>query len=125
MLARIYKPAKTAMQQGEARTKEWVIQFAPASPREIDPLMGWTSSADMRAQVTLEFDTKEEAIAFAEREGLPYKVFEPEPRRMIRKILRRQLQVRPHRPLDALTDPTVAAVTYSSPRRSRSLGRTT
>jgi hypothetical protein len=85
MLARIYKPAKTAMQQGEARTKEWVIQFAPASPREIDPLMGWTSSADMRAQVTLEFDTKEEAIGFAEREGLPYKVFEPEPRRMIRK----------------------------------------
>jgi hypothetical protein len=85
MLARIYKPAKTAMQQGEARTKEWVIQFAPASPREIDPLMGWTSSADMRAQVTLEFDTKEEAIAYAEREGIPYKVFEPEPRRQIRK----------------------------------------
>jgi hypothetical protein len=85
MLARIYKPAKTAMQQGEARTKEWVIQFAPASPREIDPLMGWTSSADMRAQVQLEFDTKEEAIAYAEREGLPFRVFEPELRRTIRR----------------------------------------
>jgi hypothetical protein len=85
MIARIYKPARTAMQSGEARTKEWVLEFAPASPREIDPLMGWTSSRDMKAEVELAFDTKEVAIAYAEREGLAYQVFEPLPRRQIRK----------------------------------------
>jgi hypothetical protein len=85
MIARIYKPARTAMQSGEARTKEWVLEFAPASPREIDPLMVWTSSRDMKAGVELAFDTKEEAIAYAEREGLAYQVFEPLPRRQIRK----------------------------------------
>ncbi len=85
MIARIYKPARTAMQSGEARTKEWVLEFAPASPRKIDPLMGWTSSRDMKAEVELAFDTKEEAIAYAEREGLAYQVFDPLPRRQIRK----------------------------------------
>jgi len=85
MLARIFKPAKTAMQSGEARTKEWVLEFAPASPRELDPLMGWTSSRDMRQQVQLSFDTKEEAVAYAEREGLPYRLYEPKPRRIIRR----------------------------------------
>ncbi len=85
MIARIFKPAKTAMQSGEARTKEWVLEFAPASPREVDPLMGWTSTRDMRAEVQLEFDTQEEAIAYAQREGLAFRVFEPEPRRQIRK----------------------------------------
>jgi hypothetical protein len=85
MIARIYKPARTAMQSGEARTKDWVLAFVPASPRELDPLMGWTSSSDMRQEVKLSFDTKEEAIAYAEREGLAYRVFEPKPRRMVRK----------------------------------------
>jgi hypothetical protein len=85
MLARIFKPAKTAMQSGAARTKEWVLEFAPASPRALDPLMGWTSSRDTRQQVQLSFATKEEAVAYAEREGLPYRVYEPEPRRVTRR----------------------------------------
>ncbi len=85
MVARIYKPAKTAMQSGEGRTKEWVLEFAPASPREIEPLMGWTGKRDMKAGVELAFDTKEEAIAYATREGIPHHVIEPQPRRMIRK----------------------------------------
>ena len=69
MAARIYKPARTAMQSGPARTKEWVLEYDPAAPREIDPLMGWTSSRDMLSQVQLNFATKEEAIAYAERNG--------------------------------------------------------
>ncbi len=73
------------MQSGEARTKEWVLEFAPASPREIEPLMGWTGTRDMGAEVQLSFDTKEEAVAYAEREGIAYEVFEPSPRKMIRK----------------------------------------
>ena len=77
MAVRIYKPAKTAMQSGSARTKEWVVENEPAAPRQIDPLMGWTSSVDTGAQVRLEFATKEEAIAYCERKGIPYQVIEP------------------------------------------------
>ncbi len=85
MTARIYKPAKTAMQSGQARTKTWVLEHEQAVPRKIDPLMGWTSSADTRTQVRLSFDTKEEAIAYAERNGIPYRLEEPKPRGLIRK----------------------------------------
>jgi len=74
MIARIYKPAKTAMQSGKAKTHEWALDFEPEQPRTIEPLMGWTSSADMRQQVHLRFDTKEEAIAYCERHGIPYQV---------------------------------------------------
>ena len=85
MLARIYKPAKTAMQSGTAKTKEWVLEYVPESPREIEPLMGWTSSRDMRSQVRVSFPTKEEAIAYAERNGIPYRVREPRPRQQTHK----------------------------------------
>jgi hypothetical protein len=75
--ARIYKPAKTAMQSGTAKTKEWVLDFEPEHAREIEPLMGWTSSADMRQQIRLRFDTAEEAIAYCERHGIAHQVFAP------------------------------------------------
>jgi len=77
MVARIYKPSKTAMQSGTARTKQWVLEYAPAVPREVEPLMGWTSSRDMLQQVKLKFATKDDAIAYAERNGIEYRVFEP------------------------------------------------
>ena len=77
MPARIYKPSKASNQSGLARTKNWVLVFEQDKPREIEPLMGWTSSGDTRQQVTLSFETKEEAIAYAEREGIPYRVEEP------------------------------------------------
>ena len=76
--ARIYKPAKTAMQSGLALTKQWLLKFDRVEPREIEPLMGWTSSGDTRQQVQLWFDSKEEAIAYATREGIAYRVEEPQ-----------------------------------------------
>jgi hypothetical protein len=79
MQVRIYKPAKTAMQSGLRNTKEWVIEAEP-SRKEIDPLMGWTSSRDTMNQVVLRFDTKEEAIAYAQKEGWMYTVQEPKMR---------------------------------------------
>jgi hypothetical protein len=85
MVARIYKPARTAMQSGPARTKEWVLEYENAKPREIDPLMGWTSSRETRSQVRLEFATREEAIAYAERNGIAYRLNEPPPRKIQRK----------------------------------------
>lgn len=85
MTARIFKPAKTAMQSGLARTKEWLLEHEPQSARDIDPLMGWTSSRDMTQQVKLSFETKEEAIAYAERHGIAYILEEPQPRKAVRK----------------------------------------
>ena len=81
MPARIYQPAKTAMQSGRAGTRKWVLEFEPQAPKELDPLMGWTSSADTGQQVRLHFGTKEEAIAYAERQGFDYTVQAPRVRK--------------------------------------------
>jgi hypothetical protein len=77
MAARIYKPAETAMQQGKAGARDWVLDYAPQAPRAIEPLMGWTSSTDTRAQIRMRFATLEEAVAYATRQGLPFRIEEP------------------------------------------------
>src|ERR1700740_3157651 len=77
MRARIYKPARNAMQSGKARTHCWLLEYEPETPTEPDPLMGWPSSRDMRKQIQLEFQSQDEAVAYAERNGVPYLVFEP------------------------------------------------
>ena len=77
MTARIYSPAKTAMQSGKAKTGRWLLEYDPEQPRRIDPLMGYTSSGDMKSQIRLWFDDKEQAVAYAEREGIAYRVEEP------------------------------------------------
>ena len=79
MVARIYRPAKTAMQSGTAKAKDWVLEYEPEQPREIEPLMGWTSSGDMRQEVHLRFETRDEAIAYCERQGIAYQVFDAKP----------------------------------------------
>lgn len=72
MTARIFRPAPNAMQSGRGKSKDWVLVFEQATAREIEPLMGYTSSADTRQQVRLTFDTLEEAEAYARRNGLAY-----------------------------------------------------
>jgi hypothetical protein len=76
MLARIFKPAKSAMQQGDA-PREWVLEFEPELPLQLEPLMGWTSSEETRRQVRLRFPTLEEAVAYATRQGIPFRIEEP------------------------------------------------
>jgi hypothetical protein len=78
MTARIFKPAKNAMQSGTARTKLWVLEYEPEKPRQVEPLMGWTSSGDMKQQIRLHFDSKDEAIAYCVRRGIPFQVMEPQ-----------------------------------------------
>jgi hypothetical protein len=78
MVARIFRPAKTAMQSGTAKTQDWVLAYEPEAPRVVEPLMGYTSSSDMKQQLTLRFATKDEAIAYAERNGIAYQVSETE-----------------------------------------------
>lgn len=81
MRARIYRPARNAMQSGMAKTNDWVLEFSPAQARKIDPLMGWTSSGDMDAQVRLRFEDRAAAEDYAQAHGLDYIVIEPKTRR--------------------------------------------
>jgi hypothetical protein len=74
MAARIFRPAPNAMQSGRGNSKQWVLEFEPSSPLEIEPLMGYTASSDTRRQVRLTFDTLEQAEAYAQRNGIPYTV---------------------------------------------------
>lgn len=74
MTARIYRPAPNAMQSGKGKSKSWVLVHEPASAREIEPLMGYTSSSDTQTQVRLSFATLEEAETYARANGIPYSV---------------------------------------------------
>ena len=79
MSARIYRPAKTAMQSGRAKTQRWLLEFDAAERSMVEPLMGWVSSGNTLAQVKLWFETKEEAQAYATRNGIACRIEEPSP----------------------------------------------
>ena len=78
MTARISRPAKTATQSGPASARVWLLEYIPESAREVEPLMGWTSSGETLAQVRLWFATQEEAVAYAARNGIACRL-EPPP----------------------------------------------
>ncbi|MEO0383296.1 MAG: ETC complex I subunit [Pseudomonadota bacterium] len=80
MVARIFRPTKTAMQSGLGKTKGWVLEYGRSQPRSVEPLMGWTSSSDMHAQISLKFDTKDDAMAYCTRNGIAFRVEEPNER---------------------------------------------
>jgi hypothetical protein len=80
MRARIYRPARNAMQSGTAKSRDWVLDFLPSEARVTDPLMGWTGSADTQTQVRLRFATQAEAEAYAKAHGIDALVIQPKPR---------------------------------------------
>lgn len=80
MVARIYQPTKNAMQSGRANTRRWILEFEPEERRELDPLMGWTGSGDMRSQLRMKFPSEDAAVAFAKRNNMPYTVIRPHAR---------------------------------------------
>jgi hypothetical protein len=85
MLARIYQPPKNAMQSGKANTRQWMLEFEPASARWPDPLMGWTQTTDLNGQVKIAFDTREEAVAYAGKYGIAFQIDDPKPAKRIIK----------------------------------------
>ncbi|WP_439272600.1 ETC complex I subunit [Pseudochrobactrum sp. HB0163] len=85
MVARIYRPTKTAMQSGKAKTETWVLEYEPEVARKIEPLMGYTSSRDMKSQIRINFENLEDALAYVQKYGIPYRVQEPKEARR-RKI---------------------------------------
>ena len=85
MLARIFRPAKNAMQSGKANTHAWVLAFEPGAPRVPDRLMGWTQTSDTDGQIRLTFETLQEAVAYADRYGIAFEVSqEPEKKKAIK-----------------------------------------
>ena len=82
MPARIYQPPRNAMQSGRAKTHDWVLEFVSATPKRADALMGWIGGGDTQAQVKLTFASKEEAVAYADRNGLRYDLELPRERRV-------------------------------------------
>ncbi|WP_114391560.1 ETC complex I subunit [Oleisolibacter albus] len=85
MKVRIFQPSKTTMQSGRANTGGWVLEYEIATPRRAEPLMGWIASGDTLNQVKLRFDSKDEALAFAEKKGWQADVIEPHVRRVVPK----------------------------------------
>jgi len=74
--AKIYIPAKTAMQSGRGKTKKWILRFETRHGA-VNPVMGWESSDDTMSEVVLEFSTKNKAIEYAKNNNIRYEVAEP------------------------------------------------
>ena len=85
MLARIFRPSKTAMQSGHAKATAWVLEFEPTDARRQDPLMGWTQTADTEGQVRLSFETRDEAVRYADQHGIAFQLIDPKPAKRIIK----------------------------------------
>jgi hypothetical protein len=82
MAVRIYQPSKTAMQSGRSKTRVWVLEHEPVTARRPEPLMGWVAAGDTKNQIRLQFDSRQEAVDYAKRNGLQYVVQEPHARQM-------------------------------------------
>ena len=82
--AKIYKPAKTAMQSGKRNTKNWLLEFDTLNTG-INPLMGWESSSDTYTELKLEFSSKELAISYAKKKKIDFELIEPRVRKTVKK----------------------------------------
>ena len=82
--AKIFKPAKTAMQSGMRNTKNWLLEFDTLNTG-INPLMGWETSKDTMSEVKLQFSTKEQAINYAKKNNIIYYIVEPKEHKIIKK----------------------------------------
>ncbi len=83
MRVKIYKPTKTAMQSGRAKTRAWVLESVPTHRKAPEAIMGWVSSKDTLSQIRLTFDSAEQAMAYAQEKGWEFTVL-PEKTRTIR-----------------------------------------
>ena len=82
--AKIYIPAKSAMQSGRGKNKNWIVKFETKDP-SINPLMDWESSTDTMSEVKLEFPSKEKAIEYAKKNNIDFEIIEPKIKKYIIK----------------------------------------
>ncbi len=83
MFVSICQQSRTATQSGRAASGSWILEFLESSGKTLDPLMGWTGSSDTQIQVKLKFDSKEDAISFAEKKGYEYYIIETKERKSV------------------------------------------
>ena len=81
MYVTIFKSSKTAMQSGNAKSKSWILEFLDHDKKDIEPLMGWTSSSNTMSQLNLTFKTKEDAISYCKKKGYIFNVIETKKRK--------------------------------------------
>ena len=74
--AKIYRPTKTAMQSGIAKTKHWVLEYI-VEKTGVNPLMGWESSKTTLSELKLKFSNKDDAIKYAKKNKIHYEIIEP------------------------------------------------
>ncbi len=82
--AKIYKPAKTAMQSGLKKFDKWILEFITNDPT-INPLMGWESSNDTMSELKMEFQTKDLALEYARKNKIEFELIEPQNRKVVKK----------------------------------------
>lgn len=80
MDVKIYQPAKNAMQSGRGKVSQWKLEYVQRSAKFVEPLMGWVGMRDTTQELNLNFDSEEEAVAYAEKHGLSYQVVRPKMR---------------------------------------------
>jgi len=72
MTIKIYKPSKSSMQSGQRNTKKWLAEYISDTKQIKDTLMGWNSSLDTKSQIKVFFDTKKQAIEWAQNNNYQY-----------------------------------------------------
>ena len=81
--AKIYKPTKTAMQSGIAKTKYWILEYI-VEKTGVNPLTAWESSKNTLSELKLKFSNKEDAIKYAKKNNIDYEVIDPKSRKVIK-----------------------------------------
>ena len=81
-VARISELDRKTTQSGKANAGRWQLEFERQEGLRPDPLTGWAGSGDTRPQVRMAFESKEAAIAYAERHGLAYHLVPAAPVRL-------------------------------------------
>lgn len=96
----IHRPARSATSSGP-RPDHWVLEFEPARPARIEPLMGWTAGDDPFRGIRLVFPDRDSAVEFAERQDWRYVVLDDRPARPVPNPWRGHTAHRLHRGADA------------------------
>ena len=81
-IARITELDRRTTQSGKANNGLWLLEFERQKPHRADPLTGWNGSGDTNTQVKITFKTRDEAIAFCDKRGLPYHLIPAAPVKM-------------------------------------------
>ncbi len=70
------------MQSGRGKSQQWVLEYPRSASVAPESLMGWQSSSDTQRQIRMRFSSKEDAIAYAEKQNISFELQEPNKRNL-------------------------------------------